>query len=139
MGAPLEVADDLSTLPLTQFRDQPIVKATNFEKRHELGIHLDQLLKKRSDLLGTRTDLSAQDRVSIFVADTNGDLLAVLVNCQVQHLWVLLGGTVGEPTRLRRDSSNQENLLHFESDASFIESNLLHEALSVRRVGEKDV
>jgi hypothetical protein len=70
--------------------DKPIVEATDFENCHKIGIHLSELLKKRFDLFGARTDLPAQHCVPIGVPDTNGDLPAVLVNGEVQHLSGLL-------------------------------------------------
>jgi len=87
--------DDFMTLPFVQFGDQPIVKTANFENRHEIGIHFGELLKEGFDLLSTRTYLSAQNCVSIRVPDTNGDLLAVLVNSEVQHYGS--PGVFGEP------------------------------------------
>jgi hypothetical protein len=81
---------DFSALPLPKVFDQPIIETTDFEDRDELRIHLAELSKKHRELLGTRTYLTAQHRVSVFVANTNRDLLGVLVNGEVQHLKVLL-------------------------------------------------
>jgi hypothetical protein len=76
---------DLSAVPPAQLLDEPIVETADFENRHELWAHFREFLKKRFDLLSTGADLPAQNRVPLFVADTNGDLLAVLVNGEVQH------------------------------------------------------
>ncbi len=55
-----------------------------------LDIHIHELLKERPDLLRTCADLSAEHRLSLGVADADGNLLAVLIDGEVQHRRVLL-------------------------------------------------
>ena len=56
--------------------------------------------------------MPTQDRISCFVADTNSDLFAVLVNGDVQCFEVFL----------RITSEHQESLPSFASNAPIIES-----------------
>ena len=96
---------DFAALPYTERSDQPVVEAANFENRHEIRIHLGELLEERFDLFRSSTDLSTELGVSIFVTNTNGDLLCVLVDCEVQHFGFLLSLA---SQRLRRVSESGE-------------------------------
>jgi hypothetical protein len=51
--------DHLRAAVVSQHADQPIVKATDLKDRHELRVHLGELLKERFDLFGAGTNLSA--------------------------------------------------------------------------------
>ena len=81
--------DNLPTLPIPQLRDQPIVEPATFKDRHELAIHFSELFKEQFDFLWACADLATKYRVAIFIANRDCDLLAVLVDCEIQHFFVL--------------------------------------------------
>ena len=72
---------DLAAVPFPKNIDQPIVETTDVKNCHELRVHLGEL-RKRPDLFGAGTNPLGQHRFSVFVADTSGDLLGVLVDCE---------------------------------------------------------
>ncbi len=71
---------DLLALPVAQLGDEPIAKTADLEDRHELGIDGGELFEEDLDILPTRTYLSAQDRVTLCIADAHGNLFGMLVN-----------------------------------------------------------
>ncbi len=87
---------DQHRLPATVFLqhfEQPIVEPANLQNRHKPSLRLRPLAEpreKRPHTLPFRAHLTLLEHVALLVADIHGQLLAVLVNCEVQHQWFSL-------------------------------------------------
>ena len=76
----------LSAAVLGQHFQQPVVEAADFDDRYESAFRFGespQFLEKRPHTLPFRANLPSQDDVPRFIANTHGQLLAVLVDSKV--------------------------------------------------------
>src|SRR4029077_8534806 len=76
---------------LGQKFEEPIVKAADFYDGHVAAVGLGEVadfVEERADFLPFGADLPAEDDVPRFLSHVDGQLLAVLVDADVQHDWL---------------------------------------------------
>ena len=95
--------DDFGATGFSEFLEQPVVEATNFDDGHVASVFscfFNEGGEKIVNIVTIGTDLSFLNDIALFVSDIDGQLTLVLVDSKVQH-----GGL--------REKRGVENLLYF--------------------------